>query len=317
MNHFTIDERIKYYMGEYYDKKINININSQWIRNRTEFKMLEPMYTNLKYLISSIQINKSIHNRKAYIKPFIDLLKKMEEKYNNNFFLYLWGDISHDPNVKGIICKTRPINNNKIIIQKLEIDRHWGYIKKIKKKDIKYNQKKNICIWRGGTTGYRRRKGSRYTLVPKYFNSKFADVGFSEVIQDKKNYKIFQKNKLKIEEQLKFKFIISCEGNDVASGLKWQLYSNSVVLMTKPTTESWAMENLLQPYLHYVPLANDFSDLEEKYKWCLNNEKKCIEISNNATKFIEQFLDEDKEMKIRIGIMERYFNNISFHFNLN
>jgi len=317
MKDFTIDERIKYYMGKYYNKKFNININSIYIKNRNEFKMLEPMFTNLKKLILSFQINKSIHNRKAYIKPFIDLLKKMDKNYRNNFFLYLWGDISHDPEVEGIICKTRPINNKSIIIQKLEIDRHWGNLKNIQKLDINYNKKYNSCIWRGGTTGYRRRRGSRYTLVPKYFNSKFADVGFSEVIQDKQNYKKFKKNKMTISEQLKYKFIISCEGNDVASGLKWQLYSNSVVLMVKPTTESWAMENLLKPFIHYIPLSNDFSDLKNKYNWCLNNPKKCIEISKNATMFIKQFLNEDKEMKIRIGIMEKYFNNINFHFHLN
>ncbi len=317
MKNFTIDERIKYYMGKYYNNKIHINIQSNWIKNRNNFKMLEPMYTNLDNLKLSIQKNKSIHNRKAYIKPFIDLLKQMNEKDKNNFFLYLWGDISHDPKVEGIICKTRPINNDSVIIQKLEIERHWGYINKIKKLDISYNKKKNICIWRGGTTGYRSRRGSRYTLVPKFFKSKFADVGFSEVIQDKKNYRIFKKNRLNVVEQLKYKFIISCEGNDVASGLKWQLYSNSIVLMTKPTTESWAMENLLQPFIHYIPLSDDFSDLEDKYNWCLNNELKCIEISKNATNFIEQFLNEEKENKIRIGIMKKYFKNINFHYHLN
>ena len=317
MNYLTIDQRIKYYMGKYYNNKINININSEWIRNRNEFNMLKPMYINLKYLILSIQNNKSIHVINAYIKPFIDLLKKLHENDMNKFFLYLWGDMSHDPKIEGIICKTRPINNKSIIIQKLEIERHWNVLRNLKKIDVNYQNKKNMCIWRGGTTGYRRRAGSRYTLVPKFFKSKFADVGFSEVVQDKQNYKIFQKNKLTLEEQLKYKFIISCEGNDVASGLKWQLYSNSVVLMTKPTTESWAMENLLQPYVHYVPLENDFCDLEEKFNWCINNQNKCIEISKNATKFIEQFLDKDKEMKIRIGIMKRYFNNINFHFDLN
>ena len=317
MKNFTIDDRIKYYMGKYYDKKININIESDWIKNRNNFKMLQPMYTNLNNLKSAIQKNKSIHNRKAYIKPFIDLLKQMNEKDKNNFFLYLWGDISHDPKIEGLICKTRPINNDSIIIQKLEIERHWGYINKIKKLDVIYSKKKNVCVWRGGTTGYRRRRGSRYTLVPKFFKSKFADVGFSEVIQDKKNYKIFKKNRLNVAEQLKYKFIISCEGNDVASGLKWQLYSNSIVLMVKPTTESWAMENLLKPFVHYVPLSDDFSDLEDKYNWCLNNELKCIEISKNATNFIEQFLHEEKENKIRIGIMKKYFENINFHYHLN
>ena len=316
MNNINIEDRIKFYMGKYYNKQYKIKIKSEFIRNRNEFKMLEPMYINLKYLLESFKKCKSNDARKAYIKPFVDLIKSMDNKYQDNFFLYLWGDIAHDPEINCIICKTRPLNNDSVIIQKLEIDRHWIYLSKIKQSDINYKDKINKCIWRGGTTGYRRRRGSRYTLVPKFFNSKFADVGFSEVIQDKQNYEVFLKNKVSIQDQLKFKFIISCEGNDVASGLKWQLYSNSVVLMTKPTTESWAMERFLKPFVHYVPLSDDYSDLEEKYNWCLKNENKCIEISKNATNYIEQFLDEDKELTIRKGIMERYFNNIEFTLDL-
>ena len=316
MNNINIEDRIKFYMGKYYNKKYKIKIKPEFIRNRNDFKMLEPMYTNLKYLLESFKKCKSNDVRKAYIKPFIDLIKSMDNKYQDNFFLYLWGDIAHDPEINCIICKTRPLNNDSVIIQKLEIDRHWIYLSKIKQYDINYQDKINKCIWRGGTTGYRRRRGSRYTLVPKFFNSKFADVGFSEVIQDKQNYEVFLKNKVSIQDQLKFKFIISCEGNDVASGLKWQLYSNSVVLMTKPTTESWAMESFLKPFIHYIPLSDDYSDLEEKYNWCLKNENKCIEISKNASNYIEQFLDEDKELAIRKGIMERYFNNIEFTLDL-
>lgn len=86
--------------------------------------------------------------------------------------------------------------------------------------------------------------------------------------------------------------------------------------MTKPTTESWAMERFLKPFVHYIPLSDDYSDLEEKYNWCLKNENKCIEISKNATNYIEQFLDEDKELAIRKGIMKRYFNNIEFILDL-
>ena len=45
--------------------------------------------------------------------------------------------------------------------------------------------------------------------------------------------------------------------NDVASGLKWMLYSDPVVFMPRPTHETWAMEGLLRPYVHYVPVEAD------------------------------------------------------------
>ena len=63
-------------------------------------------------------------------------------------FLYLWGDIAHDPEINCIICKTRPLNNDSVIIQKLEIDRHWIYLSKIKQSDINYKDKINKYIGR-------------------------------------------------------------------------------------------------------------------------------------------------------------------------
>jgi hypothetical protein len=59
--------------------------------------------------------------------------------------------------------------------------------------------------------------------------------------------------KVRINYLLEFKGIIMIEGNDVASGLKWALLSQSVVLMPPPKHTSWAMEELLQPWVvsHY------------------------------------------------------------------
>ena len=51
-----------------------------------------------------------------------------------------------------------------------------------------------------------------------------------------------EKAKISKKELLKHKYLLSMEGNDIASGLKWMLLSNSVVFMAKPEHESWAME---------------------------------------------------------------------------
>jgi hypothetical protein len=114
-----------------------------------------------------------------------------------------------------------------------------------------------------------------------------------------------------LQQQLESKFLISIEGNDVASNLKWMLLSNSVVLMPKPTICSWYMEDALKPFIHYVPLNNDFSDLEEKYNWCLSNPDECIFISNNATEYIQQFMDQNNENEITRKVIETYLDRIN------
>ena len=40
--------------------------------------------------------------------------------------------------------------------------------------------------------------------------------------------------------------------------------------------------NILQPQVHYIQCANDYSDLIEKIEWCKSNRKECIAIGDNA-----------------------------------
>ena len=94
--------------------------------------------------------------------------------------------------------------------------------------------------------------------------------------------------KTDITEMSKYKYLLSVEGNDVASGLKWMLYSNSVVLMSPPTKATWAMEDLLLPFVHYLPLKHDYSNLLEMLEWAEQHQEACQEISKRATDYIER-----------------------------
>mmetsp|Transcript_1053 Transcript_1053/g.2459 ORF Transcript_1053/g.2459 Transcript_1053/m.2459 type:complete len:138 (+) Transcript_1053:57-470(+) len=91
--------------------------------------------------------------------------------------------------------------------------------------------------------------------------------------------------------------------------LKWQLASNSVVFMTRPSVVSFLMEDLLVPYVHYIPLQDDFSDLEDMVRWAKKNDKKARWIANQATKYMENLWMSEKakksnnEIAAKLGIM--------------
>lgn len=92
----------------------------------------------------------------------------------------------------------------------------------------------------------------------------------------------------KITEMSKYKYLLSVEGNDVATGLKWSLYTNSVVLMSPPTKATWAMEDLLLPFVHYIPLEHDYSNLLEMLEWAEQHQEACQEISKRATDYVKR-----------------------------
>mmetsp|Transcript_15314 Transcript_15314/g.30345 ORF Transcript_15314/g.30345 Transcript_15314/m.30345 type:complete len:87 (+) Transcript_15314:1-261(+) len=47
------------------------------------------------------------------------------------------------------------------------------------------------------------------------------------------------------------------------------------------------MEDLLVPFVHYVPVNDDLSDLVDMVEWARENDEKCRWISDQATKYVE------------------------------
>jgi hypothetical protein len=209
------------------------------------------------------------------------------------------------------LVKVRYINDEKGgIVCPVEYNRHWDYKKNLYSDDIKWHQKLTTCVWRGTPTGIHQDSSSlphewknlRMKFCYKY-REKY-DVGIT-CNWDKWDATYIKPN-LTIKEMLKYKYQISIPGNDKDSGLNWKLASNSLVLMAKPTIESWLMEGLLQPYVHYIPLKDDYSDLDDIINWCRNNDNKCQEIVRNANTFMKQFENIEIENKLFQIIKEYY-----------
>lgn len=226
--------------------------------------------------------------------------------------MYMWGDITEYLQYPTLV-RNRICDDANGIIVNVNTKRYWDLLRDVEKYDIPYVDKINKIIWRGVTTGDPNTKPNRFDLVTKYFNydTTMIDVGFNCIVQNKDSYSKYTKCSISIRYQLRCKYILSIEGNDVASGLNWQLSSNSVVIMPKPRFVSWLMEDLLLPYVHYVPVKKDFSDLEHIYDWCNNNEQKCKDIIDNAKNFMRQFNDPMTEGYIHTEILKRYLSNVS------
>ena len=240
----------------------------------------------------------------VYVGAFLNVLKEMNKR--SQAFKLIVGDNAL-PHPVGTLLKTR-INedNGSIILRCLEFNRHWkNYYER--PADIPFDKKRNILIWRGTTTGTEL-GANRFNLVKTWFNKQpKIDVGFSFICQGRNAYNKYVKGTKHISDLLKYKYILSIEGNDKDSGINWKLNSNSLVFMAKPTLSSWLMESTLIPNYHYILLKDDFSDLLEKIRWCDNNPNKCKEIIKNANRFMNQFKNQTVEAKIEKAVLRKYF----------
>jgi hypothetical protein len=96
-------------------------------------------------------------------------------------------------------------------------------------------------------------------------------------------------NKLGLQDQSGYKYILHLEGNVAAYRLSYELSSGSTILLVEGRFRSW-LHGRLVPYVHYVPVREDLSDLVSQILWCRNNDRKCEEIAQNAKVFYDRHL---------------------------
>lgn len=193
--------------------------------------------------------------------------------------------------------KSRPIgsNNQNSILLKLNQIKLFHFIKDPKK----FENKKNQAVWRGDI----RNNPHREYFVKNFYKIPLFDIGQTSPKQDVE----WRKSFMSIKDQLNFKFIFCLEGKCISTNLHWAMSSNSVCVMPKPKYESWFMEGKLEDGVHYIKVKDDFSDAEKKIEFYNNNNDKCLEIIDNANKFVEQFKNCKQERLIQLLILKQYF----------
>jgi Glycosyl transferase family 90 len=100
----------------------------------------------------------------------------------------------------------------------------------------------------------------------------------------------------------------------VSSGLKWALYSNSVVMTQPSTYTSWAMEELLDPWVHYIPLNDDLSDVEEKMQWVIDNDEEASKIAHRGKLWISDLIYHPDAQADDESIIDQTFKRYEAHF---
>jgi hypothetical protein len=229
--------------------------------------------------------------------------------------IFLFGD--RNTHELPALCKTRlrSPKDKRGILWPMNVQRHFGPLAEVAKNDLQWNEKTNTLVWRGTYTG--EQHGSRLHTVVTYSGVKGVNLGITKWINKKfifngtaasqDDFVAYKQPTLTMSQLLTYKYLLAIEGNDVSSGLKWMLMSNSVVFMAEPTWESWAMEDWLEPWIHYIPLNKNHSDLLEKLQWAKDHDEQAKMIAQRATLFLHDLMDTDEWGIITSRIRQRYY----------
>ena len=98
-------------------------------------------------------------------------------------------------------------------------------------------------------------------------------------------------NFMPYQEQCQYKYLINVDGHSRAYCLTRDLATGCCVLLVLSDYKLWYTDKL-KPFVHYVPVMPDLSNLMEKVRWCRDNDDKCREIANNARRFYEEHLSQ-------------------------
>lgn len=235
-------------------------------------------------------------NRSAYYLDFRSVARYFP---SNLIFDRQFGDVDQTPSHPTFV-KARPLegDNSNAVLLKLNSVRHFNLVDD----RVPFESKLDKVVWRGATNSWHHRAD----MLRRYFDHPLCDVGVNKPFFDTKSSD-FVRPSMSLDEQLRYKFILSIEGNDVATNLKWIMSSNSVAFMRRPRFETWFMEGRLQAGVHYVLLKDDFSDLEEKIDYYSTHAAEAREIVENANRYVAQFRDRQSERLISLLVMQKYF----------
>ncbi len=228
---------------------------------------------------------------------FFDIKKWMRFFPEDYKFDYILGDVIHVPKYPSIV-KSRPIGHHNAcsVLLNLNHIRHFVFVNDT----VNFTDKKDELVWRGNVM---KNQKSRQLFLQKHAKTQKVNAGH---VNDYDNNQ-WKTEKLSIKQQLQYKFILSIEGNDVATNLKWIMSSNSLCMMCKPKYETWFMEGRLIPDYHYVLIKEDYSDLEEKMAYYTQHKDKALEIIKNANDYVQQFQNKKREQKLALKVLEKYF----------
>lgn len=172
--------------------------------------------------------------------------------------------------------------------------------------NLKWETKKNLAVFRGSNTGcgYNLTNNTRLKLANLGTqHPQFLDVGITNWnlrIRKNKNSEYLQipdvgnlklANKLTPEEQSNYKYLINVDGHVSAFRLSLELSMGCCILLVN-SNEKWKMwfSNMLEPYVHYIPVKSNLTDLIDQIQWCKKNDYECKKIAKNALNFYNKYL---------------------------
>lgn len=161
---------------------------------------------------------------------------------------------------------------------------------------IPWSSRIGKVYWRGGCSGEGGFESARVRTVANLIDFPFADVRLNWWWSEGKNIPshYFAERALHIEF-MKYKMNLIIDGNVIASSHMWAFASGAVPMMVS-NAKCWFSSYLI-PFVHYIPIKYDLSDLQEKITWVIEHDEQAEQIAQNAFDFAKTVFSSEFQRK--------------------
>lgn len=172
-----------------------------------------------------------------------------------------------------------------------------------------WSTRKSVIFWRGSTTGviegadiYANGFGAdTLERLPRYRMCRLlqttdvsSDVGIVAIVQCSDIDIRFVADRLAAEQLLaeyipprgiaQYKFLIDMDGNANSWNVLQRLRLGCCIIKVESSWIQW-ISHRIEPWVHYVPVKADLSDLLEKVDWCRMHDRQAEQIAENGRRF--------------------------------
>jgi len=165
--------------------------------------------------------------------------------------------------------------------------------------NIPWEMRKPIVYWRGRPSG-ELGDNIRTRIVDRLIGHPHADVKLNWYEGHIRTGRLIDPQSEGYDNSIRpfqdfahFKYNLIVDGALIASSLQWTFASGSVPILVTHPGNDWWFKRYLAPMKHYVPVAYDLSDLEERIEWLVTHDDEARAIAENAVAFSKYYLSAE------------------------
>ena len=248
-----------------------------------------------------IMKNKTVHSIDwNIIQPYID--KAKEE--NKVFILGTLAQIKQEPDINYLYI---PLDDNFF---------EYGVISQFKQESLPlWETRSSDLCYRGGCSGMDDDRTSiRIRVVEKIYEyNKNTNVRLIQQWRPPNIPDEYFADKLDYTEFLKYKIFFIIDGNVIASNHMWGFGSGCVPFLISNGT-CWFSEYII-PYIHYIPVNYDLSNLIEQIEFIKNNDTIAKQIAMNALEFTKKYFSSEFQKAHVLKNINKFFTDMEIADN--